>query len=83
MFQRLFNHDIKLNSCKAFLNFSSIALLDQHVNDFELHVVKNKIAAILNWKFLSTLKTVKIYLEFIEWLRDYVVWYTQETKSLQ
>jgi hypothetical protein len=48
MFQRLLDYDIKLNSCKAFLNFSSVALLDQHVNDFELHVVKNKIAVILN-----------------------------------
>jgi hypothetical protein len=83
IFQRLFDYDIKLNSCKTFLNFSSVALLDQHVDEFELHVVKNKITVILNWKFFSTLKVLKIYLEFIEWLRDYVVWYAQRAKSLQ
>jgi hypothetical protein len=53
------------------------------VNDFELHAVKNKIAVILNWKFFSTLKALKIYLEFIEWLRNYVVKYAQRVKSLQ
>ncbi len=72
MFQRLLKHDIKLNLCKAFLSFSSVVLLEQHVDDFELHAVKNKIVIILNWKFSVTLKALKIYLEFIEWLRDYV-----------
>jgi hypothetical protein len=83
IFQFSLNNDIKLNSCKTFLNFSSIALLEQHVDDFELHAAKNKIAVILNWKFSATLKVLEIYLEFIEWLRDYVVWYAQKTKSLQ
>jgi hypothetical protein len=58
-------------------------LLEQHVDDFDLHAVKDEIAVILNWKFSSTLKTLEIYLEFIEWLRDYVVWYAQRAKSLQ
>jgi hypothetical protein len=57
MFQRLLDHDIKLNSCKAFLSFSSVALLKQHVNEFDLYAVKDKIAVILNWDFLSILKT--------------------------
>jgi hypothetical protein len=83
MFQRLLDHDIKLNSCKAFLSFSSVALLEQHVDEFDLYAVKDKIAVILNWDFLSILKTLKIYLEFIEWLRDYVAWYAQKAKSLQ
>jgi hypothetical protein len=83
MFQRLLDHNIKLNSCKTFLNFSSIALLEQHVDEFDLYAVKDKIAAILNWKFLSTLKTLKIYLRFTKWLRDYVSWYAQKAKSLQ
>jgi hypothetical protein len=83
VFQRLLDHDIKLNSCKTFLSFSSIALLEQHVDEFKLHAVKDKIAVILNWKFSSTLKTLKVYLDFIDWLRDYVVWYAQKAKSLQ
>jgi hypothetical protein len=83
IFQFLLNNDIKLNSCKTFLSFSSIALLEQHVDDFDLHAVKNKIAVILNWKFSATLKVLEIYLEFIEWFRDYVVWYAQKTKFLQ
>jgi hypothetical protein len=83
IFQRLLDYDIRLNSCKAFLDFSSIALLEQHVDEFDLHAIKNKIVVILNWKFLSTLKALKIYLEFIEWLRDYVAWYAQKIESLQ
>ncbi len=83
IFQRLLEYNIKLNSLKAFLNFSSIALLSQHVDDFGLHAAKDKIAAILNWKFSVTLKALKIYLEFIEWLRDYVAWYAQKAKPLQ
>jgi hypothetical protein len=83
IFQRLFDYDIKFNSCKAFLNFSSIALLEQHVDEFDLHAVKNKVVVILNWKFLITLKALKIYLRFIEWLRDYVAWYAQKVESLQ
>jgi hypothetical protein len=83
MFQRLLEHDIKFNSNKTFLKFSSMTLLDQHVNDLDLHAVKNKIAVILNWKFFAILKILKIYLEFIEWLRDYVVWYAQKAKLLQ
>jgi hypothetical protein len=53
------------------------------LNDFELHAAKNKIVAILNWKFSVTLKTLEIYLEFIEWLRDYVAWYAQKVEFLQ
>ncbi len=83
IFQRLFDYDIKLNSCKTFLNFSSIALLEQHVDEFDLHAIKNKVVAILNWKFLTTLKALKIYLRFIEWLRNYVAWYAQKVESLQ
>jgi hypothetical protein len=48
IFQRLLDYDIKLNSCKTFLSFSFVTLLDQHVDEFELHAVKNKIAVILN-----------------------------------
>ncbi len=66
MFQRLLEYDIKLNSAKIFLNFLSIALLDQHVDEFEFHAVKDKIVAILSWKFFATLEALKIYLEFIE-----------------
>ncbi len=83
MFQRLLEHDIKFNLCKAFLSFSFVVLLEQHVDDFELLAVKNKIVFILSWKFSVTLKALKIYLEFIEWLRDYVAWYAQKTESLQ
>ncbi len=83
IFQRLLDYDIRLNSCKAFLNFSSIALLEQHVDEFDLHAIKNKIVVIFNWKFLSTLKALKIYFEFIEWLRNYVAWYAQKIESLQ
>jgi hypothetical protein len=48
IFQRLLDYDIKLNSCKAFLRFSSIVLLEQHVDEFGLYAVKDKIAVILN-----------------------------------
>jgi hypothetical protein len=83
IFQRLLDYDIKLNSCKTFLSFSSIVLLDQHVDELDLHAIKDKITIILSWKFSTTLKALKIYLEFIEWLRNYVTWYAQKAESLQ
>jgi hypothetical protein len=43
IFQRLLDHNIRLNSDKNFLNFSSVVLLDQHVNNLELHAAKDKI----------------------------------------
>ncbi len=66
MFQRLLQYDIKLNSCKAYLSFSFVALLEQHVDGFDLYAVKDKIATILNWKFSNTLKALKIYVGFTE-----------------
>lgn len=57
---------IKLNSMKSFLGFSSVVLLWQHVDDFELSAFKNKVAAILKWKFLFTLSALKIYIEVID-----------------
>jgi hypothetical protein len=83
IFQRLLDYDIKLNSCKTFLSFSSIALFEQLVDELDLHAVKDKITVILNWKFSTNLKVLKIYLEFIEWLRNYMTWYAQKAESLQ
>jgi hypothetical protein len=60
-----------------------MTLLDQHVDEFDLYAVKDKIVVILNWKFSFTLKTLKIYIEFIEWFRNYVSWYAQKIESLQ
>jgi hypothetical protein len=33
--------------------------------------------------FFKTLKDLETYLEAIDWLRDYVIYYAQKTESLQ
>jgi hypothetical protein len=42
IFQLLLNNDIKLNSCKSFLSFSLIALLEQHVDDLSCTLLRTE-----------------------------------------
>ena len=63
VFRILKNNNISINSKKAFLEYSSITLFDQHVTFFELFTDESKLQAISNLKFFSILNQLKTYLE--------------------
>ena len=83
VFQLLDSYDIRLSPKKSYLGYPTVALLDQKVDAFGLTIAANKLAAIANLKYPHTLKDLKIYLEFTEWLRNYIAWYAQKSEPLQ
>ena len=68
---------------KTHLNYSSIILLNQQVDDFDMISSKKWIAALQDLSFLETLKNLKIYLDLTEWLHQYISYYAQQIKLLQ
>jgi len=65
------------------LDYLSIILLDQRINGFDITISKKRTTAIQNLVFLKMLKDLKIYLNFTDWLRQYISYYTQLTEHLQ
>ena len=65
----LFNRlKIIFKKIKTYLDYLSIILLDQQVNNFDMTFSKKQIAALQDLLFSETLKDLKIYLDLIEWL---------------
>ena len=56
---------ITLKGLKSFLNYSSVLLLGQWVNNFRLLTLKEKIATIIDLSFLKNLKKLEHYLGLI------------------
>jgi hypothetical protein len=54
--------NIILNPDKSFIGYLFIELLRQHVDGFGLYTSMNKVAAIQNLDFPSTLKQLEMYL---------------------
>src|SRR5436190_9067724 len=57
---------ITLKKIKTHLNYSSIILLNQQVDDFDMISLKEQIAALQDLSFLKTLKNLKIYLDLTD-----------------
>ena len=83
MFQRLNFYDISLFLKKFFLDYSTVALLDQKVDVFDLTIAVDKLKIIIKLNFSYILKDLKIYLNFTKWLREFVTFYAQKTDALQ
>lgn len=62
-------------SKKSYLDYSTITLLDQKIDAFELIVVANKIAAIKKLNFSYNFTNLKLYLKLTEYFRDYILYY--------
>ena len=75
--------EISLNRVKTYLEYLSIILLDQWVNEFSMIISEKWIAVIGELKFLETLKNLEIYLNLTDWLHQYILYYAQLIKSLQ
>ena len=83
IFSLLKSFNISFSSEKSFLDYSSMQLLKQKVDAFDLTTVSKKIEAIVKLEFLRNLKDLETYLDFIEWLRHYISYYAQKSNSLQ
>ena len=66
MFQRLNFYDISLSLKKFFLNYLTIALLEQKVDVFDFITTTDKLETIVKLHFSYILKNLKIYLNFTE-----------------
>ena len=75
--------NIVLKFSKIYLEYPTVALLDQKIDSFELIIVEKKLKVISKLRFLATLKQLETYLSLIEWMRDYVSYYAQLSNSLQ
>jgi hypothetical protein len=67
---------------KSHFNYSNIKTLKHHVNWLKINIMKKKIEVIKNLKFLVTLKNLKKELDFFEYYRNFVLWYSFVEKSL-
>ena len=67
MIFNLFNRlEIILKRIKTHLDYLSIILLDQQVDDFDMITSKKQIAALQNLSFSETFKNLEIYLNLTE-----------------
>ena len=83
IFQLLNSYNIRLSFKKSFLKYFIVVLLKQKIDAFEFTIVVDKLIVIINLRFFYTLKNLKRYLDFTEWLRNYIIWYAQKAESLQ
>ena len=79
LFDRL---EIMIKEIKTFLDYLSIILLNQRVNGFDIIISKERTTAIRNLVFPKILKNLEIYLNFTNWLRQYIPYYAQFTEPL-
>ena len=83
IFELFTNLNISLSLTNFFFDYFTVQLLKLGVDVFELFTSKEKLKAISNLKFSKTFQDLKTYLEFTEWLRNYIFFFAQKSKSLQ
>ena len=83
IFELLNFFDIRFSFKKSYLNYFIVTLLKQKVDVFDLTIVVDKLTIIANLRFSYILKNLKKYLSFIDWFRNYIVWYVQKFDVLQ
>ena len=83
VFDTLNVNNIIIKFEKVFLDYSIVQLLDQKIDSFDLVIAKNKFKIIVKLRFLKSFQQLKIYLNLISWLRNYIFHYAKIFKSLQ
>ena len=83
IFSTPMNNNLFIKLSKAFIEYSTVSLLDQKIDSLDLTIAKKKLRAISRLHFSQTLRQLKIFLDLIDWLRDYVSHYARIAKSLQ
>ena len=82
-FQRFFKYNVILSSKIFFFKYSFIVLFDQIMNIFEMIIFEKKFAIIIKLTFSRIFKKLKTYVKLIDWMRNYISYYAQMTKSLK
>ena len=67
--------NIIISSIKVFLRYSNINLLNKKVNSFDLILLEDKLKAISNLQYFSTLRELEYYLKLIDYLYQYIYFY--------
>ena len=75
--------NIVFKSSKIYFDYFIISLLRQKINRFEFSTTQKKFVIILRFKFFKTLKNFEIYLNIIDYLRNYVAFYVQKIDVLR
>ena len=57
---------INLTAIKLFLNYLSITLLNQQINNLNIFTIVEKIIAITSLRFFFNLRNLKIFIKFID-----------------
>ena len=83
IFDMLQHNNIFIKFNKVFLNYSFVILLNQKMNSFDLFINVEKLKAIIKIQFFKTFRLLKIYLNLIDYLREYVFYYADVFKVLQ
>lgn len=83
IFDVLKKNNISINSKKAFIEYSSINFLRQHVNSLSFVIDEQKLKAIVKFVFSTTSRQFEIYLSLTKWFRNYIENYAAKFKSLQ
>lgn len=83
VFQTLVAKKICLLPQKSFLGYSSVHLLEQHVDTLSLVTAEAKLITIKNLFFSQTLTQLKCYLDLTGYLHQYIPHYAAILKPLQ
>ena len=75
--------NITFKISKTYFEYFNIFLLNQKIDSFDLITAKKKLKIITELSFSIFLKTLKKYIEMIEWFRNYVSYYAQKSETLQ
>ena len=76
-------NNIFIKSKKIFIDYFIVHLLNQKIDFLELIIVEKKLKTISRLFFFTILQLLKTYLNFTNWLRNYVFWYVEMFKSFQ
>ena len=83
VFSMLKKNNISIKFIKTFIDYFSVSLLDQKIDSLNLIIVIEKLKTIVKLRFSINLRQLKSYLNFIDWMRNYIFFYVDISKSLQ
>lgn len=83
LFETLRENGITIRPCKCFFGFPSLTLLGQYVDGLGIMTAPDKLKALTNIEFPSTLKDLEIWVGLTNWLRNYVPHYAKIIEPLQ
>lgn len=82
IFDLFVKYNISINSKKIFLGYSSVKLLDQKIDSFDLSIDDEKLKVIASLNFPHTLVSLEHYLDLTDWLRQFISRYAFLVKPL-